>query len=357
MRKLILLVLWLLPGEVWPQQAEPLIFLEKAHDFGDILEANGSADVEFVFTNNSGRPVKILSVQASCGCTTPGWSKNTVPYGKTGFIKASFDPKGRPGYFNKSLTVISDLDPIPIVLQIKGQVVTSQPPGANDFMVASGNLRLKTKSFNMGTIYINKETTVRQFPVMNAGTVPIRFLTVEKPAHVRVEMPSVLGPQARGVIKVFYDGKMKNQFGFASDNILFTTDDLGAEAKPISLFATLEEFYPLPTAEELLKAPHAILREQSIDLGRSRAGTAIERNVMVINSGKKDLQIKALKGNCSCISADATKRTIHPGDSAQIKIIFNPQRRGGTQQKAIALYSNDPRKPVQLINLQIFIED
>src|SRR5258708_3869619 len=83
------------------QQVDQLLFREKIYDFGNIEEAKGPADHEFIFTNNSGRPVKILSVHASCGCTTPGWSQSPVPQGKTGFVKASFDPKGRPGYFNK----------------------------------------------------------------------------------------------------------------------------------------------------------------------------------------------------------------------------------------------------------------
>src|SRR6478609_4407963 len=81
------------------QQVEPLIFREKSFNFGQITEDGGNADHEFVFTNTSPRPVSILSVQASCGCTTSGWTKQPIAPGKTGSISASFDPKGRPGYF------------------------------------------------------------------------------------------------------------------------------------------------------------------------------------------------------------------------------------------------------------------
>ena len=198
---------------------------------------------------------------------------------------------------------------------------------------------------------------MKQFQVMNAGRVPVRFLAVEKPSYVRVETPLVLGPQAVGIIKVFYDGKTRHLFGFASDNILITTDDAGDEVKSISLFATVEEYYPLPSANELVKAPQAVVREQTVDLGRTLQGVTIERNVTVVNGGKKELLIKALQGNCVCISAEATKYSIRSGDSTQIKIRFSPQRRSGTQQKAITVYSNDPRNPVQLINLLVFIED
>src|SRR5882762_9428838 len=102
------------------QLAEPLYFREKIHDFGDIKEEDGPAVVEFNVMNKTTRPVSILSVKPSCGCTTPDWTKDPIVAGATGFIKASYDPKGRPGYFNKSLTVTTDWDGTAVVLQIKG---------------------------------------------------------------------------------------------------------------------------------------------------------------------------------------------------------------------------------------------
>ncbi len=108
------------------QQAEPLIFNETTHDFGTIDENAGNAEFEFTFTNNSGRPVTIVSVAASCGCTTPGWSKEPIENGKKGFVKASYNPKGRPGYFNKTLTVNTNLNGPAIVLHIKGNVGNQQ---------------------------------------------------------------------------------------------------------------------------------------------------------------------------------------------------------------------------------------
>ena len=92
MKRLVVVVLLLVPGLLKAQVVEPLLFREKVYDFGEIDENKGNADHEFLFTNNAARPVKILSVSASCGCTTPGWSKDPIAPGKTGFIKASFDP-------------------------------------------------------------------------------------------------------------------------------------------------------------------------------------------------------------------------------------------------------------------------
>ena len=358
MKRLTVLILMLFGFQAWSQQVEPLIFREKIYDFGEIEEGKGNADHEFTFTNNSGRPVKILSVQASCGCTTPGWSQSPVPHGRTGFIKASFDPKGRPGYFNKSLTITSDFDTNPIVIQIKGQVkVPSSVNEAEEFSFSNGNLYFKTKSFNFGTVYINQSAVQKEFEFKNEGTGPIKISDIGKPPYLKVDMPFVIGPQAKGIIKVSYDGRERGQFGFASDNIQFTTDDAGHEVKSISVFAMLEEYYAIPGPEEVLKGPILFLREQHVDLGRFHAGAVIQRTVAVRNTGKKDLQIKALKGNCACISAEIDQKIVRPGDSTMLRISFKPQNRGGTQQKAITLYSNDPRNTVQRINVLAFVED
>jgi hypothetical protein len=79
--------------------------------------------------------------------------------------------------------------------------------------------------------------------------------------------------------------------------------------------------------------------------------------VTLVNKGKKELKIKALQGNCPCIFADVEKSAVRAGDSTHIKILFKPQNRAGTQQKAIALYTNDPRNPVQWLNVIVYIQD
>src|SRR5690349_6798448 len=163
-------------GTAFGQLAKPVQFREETFDFGIITEEGGPVMHEFLFTNNSGRTIKVLSVQASCGCTTPSWSKEPVAPGKTGFIQASYNPKGRPGYFNKSLTVTTDLDPTPIILSIKGQVqVQGVAASSTVFQVANGSWKFKTASFNLGKVFMQDESATRDFPFINDGQKPITY--------------------------------------------------------------------------------------------------------------------------------------------------------------------------------------
>lgn len=108
-----------------------LAFKSEIHDFGTVAEGP-NVDHEFSFTNTGKEPIIINQVQASCGCTTPSWSKEPVLPGQKGTVKASYGTQGRPGSFSKTITVTSNAGVK--VLTIKGNVEKapeSSVPGNN----------------------------------------------------------------------------------------------------------------------------------------------------------------------------------------------------------------------------------
>ena len=106
--------------------AQPTIkFTDETHDFGEVTEGK-LASYEFQITNSGNQPLIISNVQPSCGCTTPFWTKEPIMPGKTGIIKATYNSAGRPGIFNKSLTVVSNSSTGTKVVHIKGSVVKKE---------------------------------------------------------------------------------------------------------------------------------------------------------------------------------------------------------------------------------------
>ena len=97
-------------------------FSNRAHDFGTIKEVNGAVSYDFEFVNAGTAPILIKNVESSCGCTSPQWSRQPVLPGQKGFVKATFDPKDRPGFFDKTITVYSNAKPTVVELKIKGTV-------------------------------------------------------------------------------------------------------------------------------------------------------------------------------------------------------------------------------------------
>ncbi|HEX6890369.1 MAG TPA: DUF1573 domain-containing protein, partial [Chryseolinea sp.] len=64
----------------------------------------------------------IQSAQGSCGCTVPDWTKEPIPVGGTGFVKAKFDSNGKPNIQNKTVTVTANTWPKQTVLRFKAMV-------------------------------------------------------------------------------------------------------------------------------------------------------------------------------------------------------------------------------------------
>ena len=169
------------------QTIEELKFNEQNHDFGAIKEVDGPAEFQFDFTNTSPEPLMITNVRASCGCTTPAWTKEPVMPGSTGFIKAVYDPRNRPGPFHKTLTVTTNGKQNTIILRIQGKVEPKPRTIEDDFPTVIGALRVKYRSFNLGKVFDNRPVT-KDFTIYNQSEKPIKFTKeVEAPTYVSVK--------------------------------------------------------------------------------------------------------------------------------------------------------------------------
>ena len=100
---------------------DSIVFEKIVHDYGTIVRgANG--DTEFVFVNKGAKPLILNGVSASCGCTSPEWTKSPVLPGEKGSIKVKYDTETL-GSFIKSVTVSSNAVNSVVTLIIRGNVV------------------------------------------------------------------------------------------------------------------------------------------------------------------------------------------------------------------------------------------
>ena len=106
-RILFLLIVLLTTGMVSAQQREGSITVvgDAVHDFGDIKESDGPVSHSFTMLNNGEMPIKLSRVVASCSCTTTFYTQEPIAPGKTGEIKASFNPSGYRGEVIRTITV------------------------------------------------------------------------------------------------------------------------------------------------------------------------------------------------------------------------------------------------------------
>lgn len=96
-----------------------LVLKESEHDFSQIPQGK-PVYYNFEIVNSGKTPLVLDNVQASCGCTTPEWSKDPIAPGATAKIKVGYNAAAE-GPFNKTITITYNANQSK-VLQIKGTV-------------------------------------------------------------------------------------------------------------------------------------------------------------------------------------------------------------------------------------------
>lgn len=344
------LSLTLLSGAIlWAQ----ITFEKTEHDFGEILEGP-PAVYTFTFKNTGTKPVKLTSVKASCGCTTPSWTQDPVPPGGTGQVQASYDTKGRPGHFVKTITVQHDASEQPIILTIKGVVKTSNQP-QDKYAEVDGNLGWTKRRESFGHVKSDQNPSLT-FEVKNIGQVPVEFVEgIElKPMFKLSFSPKVLAPNQEGKVIITLDGKAaraagwKNQSGFYEIIRIRTTDPVSAE-KQLVVNGSFEIAY---TPEELAKAPKAVFPVTEFDGGEVLEGQIVEYRFTLRNEGKSDLVIESVRASCGCTAVEPAEKVLKPGQSTEIVAKFDSRGRTGMQHKTITVETNDPLNGRAILHLK-----
>ncbi len=108
MKKIAAFILFV--GAIWTASAqtdslkkEVLLLKEIEHDFGKIPQGK-PVYYSFEIENTGNSALKLDNVQASCGCTTPEWNRESIPAGGTDKIKVGYNAAAE-GDFEKYITI------------------------------------------------------------------------------------------------------------------------------------------------------------------------------------------------------------------------------------------------------------
>lgn len=104
---------------------EVLQLKEVSHDFGKIPQGKPVYHI-FEIVNTGKTPLKLDDVHATCGCTTPEWSRDPIAPGATAQIKVGYNAAAE-GPFEKPITITYQPNQTKL-LTIKG-IVWKVPDG------------------------------------------------------------------------------------------------------------------------------------------------------------------------------------------------------------------------------------
>ncbi len=87
------------------------------------IHAGEQLKQEFLLRNDASKPLLILTVKTSCGCTQVDFPKTPIAPGETSPFSFTFDSRGFSGFVFKHITVSTSLSTEPYRMVLLGEVI------------------------------------------------------------------------------------------------------------------------------------------------------------------------------------------------------------------------------------------
>lgn len=330
-------------------------FATLTHDFGTVSENDGDISFEFTFTNKGTAPLMVLRAQASCGCTTPEYTKKPLRPGESGVIKVTYHAKGRPGTFEKSIHVFDNSEPgHKTVLVITGNVISSRSPEESFAHRMGAGLRVKNRALNFFDVYPNRANRTRSLAVYNEGDAPIQLSFRGVPKHLVVECdPQVIQPKKEGKVNVTFLTARCADWGLHKDRfeVFVKGKESAMRDNTVAVSADIWEDFSALSRKEREAAPSVEVSGTTLDFGEDDRPRT--RTVIITNTGKGKLLLRKVQNDLpQAFVTSLSATSLKPGEQATLTIRFEPaQCPMQVVKHHVTLISNDPDNSRIIINM------
>lgn len=331
------------------QENTTISFSKVFYDFGNIKEQYGPVTYTFNFKNTGKKPFKITNVNTSCGCTSPAYSREPVKPGDSGFVKVTFDPKGKSGSFSSQVNIqgnlVNSVSTLTIIAWVEPRPLTIEDEYDNPV----GNLWFKSKHVTLGEVYSTAVDTAT-ISFYNGGSKPIKIQYLTGPIWIKhSKLPVNLLPKQKGEIEIYYSAYLKNELGFVRDQVKLYTDDNLMPEKELNIYANIKVNIGAMSPVERANAAKIDFDVFEHDFGMMKQGDQGIYEFKFTNTGKSTLVIYTIKTSCGCTATTLGNDKIAPGESSIIKVTYNSAKKLGQDETFVTIYTNDPdRETVRL---------
>lgn len=322
-------------------------WVETTHDFGAFDEELGTVYCTFALVNDGPEPIAILSARANCGCTRPEYSTDPVAPGDTALLRVGFDPKGRPGRFQKQITVDCSAAPVRTRLTIRGTVIGSGNTLRSRFPHDAGAARMRTLVIPYGKV-LSGTSPGQYIEGYNATADTIRPVVNYRPKYINVIVqPAAVPPGEQFILSTVFHTPQAPDWGVVTDSILFTPAQGDAPVKIETVAIVSEDFSKL-TDKERAEAPVIDTSTTAIDLGAiSRGGKPSVHTFDILNKGKSTLIIRRISCADPAVEVTLKESRVKPGKKTRVSVRVDPARITASEllNARINIIANDPDHP------------
>ena len=334
-----------------------LKFSETQHDFGIFSEEAGKQTFDFIIKNTGRQPLVIQKVTATCGCTTPEWTKQPISPGSMGKVTAIYDPANRPGAFDKTLTVYTNTKPETTTLTIRGEVNPREKTVEELFTFPVGAIRFE--NYQLAFTNVKKtEIKNKEMQIINPSPIAEKVDFDGLPPYLKLKVePETLKPGQKGRIIGAFDATINPGWGNVNVSVKIKLNGI-SQGKDYYISADIVDDFSSLSKEDLANAPVFKLISNTINLGKIKGSSQYDVEFKFTNEGKRDLVIRQIKSTCGCTAVQQGNQGvgIKPGESSSIKAVFSSGSYYGKVTKAIYVYTNDPKNSEVVLMLSAEVD-
>lgn len=351
---LILLTLCALPAAAQGR----LVFEPDTWNFGAIRESDGRVSHTFTGVNRGDKPLVILDVVTTCGCTVPEFSRQPItPGGKTQ-ITVTFDPMNRPGTFTKELWVYSSERKKIASLTVQGSVTPREKSVEELYPVdAGGGLRLTTTLSAFSYIYQGRQVQ-GAIGYANASRHPVRLTLRPQTASglLRTDFPRQIAPGEQGEINLSYLIPADNpRYGTVRDALEV---EVNGRSNGTTIVAHGIGVDPRPADGEQ-NGPRAEFSENILKFGPVKhSGPRRKLSFTLSNTGGGELIVRAVEGEGHVATTLMPGRKVPAGGSFRAEVSIDPAAQDfGVLTEHLLVVTNDPVRPMRRIRITAIVEE
>ncbi|HSN69528.1 MAG TPA: DUF1573 domain-containing protein [Thermoanaerobaculia bacterium] len=310
-------------------QAGPrLTLVDPLKDFGTVARGT-KLEWDFTLKNTGDKPLEILSVQPTCGCTVAEFDRAIQP-GATGKVHAVVDTTQFSGPISKGITVTSN-DPTQPAAQLTMRAIVkpyvdAYPAGFMRFMVLEGESASQT-----AILFTEEEAPFQIVDVVEPSEdVKVDVVKIEKPEEI---IDKGRPKQAQYKINVTFTGNEKN-IGPIAQKLKIVTNSAHAPEYTLNLSGLVRPGYLVNPGAlnfgEVSSSDPAATR--TITVRTNRTATADQFKVTKVESSN------------AAVSAEAKPGTAPGVYDVTVKV--NQGAKAGALDGDVKIYTTDPTRPV-----------
>lgn len=305
---------------------------------------------EFKLTNTGSRPLKIDTVETSCGCTAAEWSKAPIQGGKQAKISITYDAE-MLGHFEKQALVYTSGSKTPALLTLRGTVVAEKAGYDGDYAYEIGEIKLNREDLEFDDVN-SGDTPSEDIEIFNAGSETYKPELMHLPKYLTATYtPEQIRPQHGGRITVTLDSRKLATMGLTQTKVYLSRypgDKVGQDNE-IDVSAVM-----LPSfASAAGPAPVTALSSDTLDLGTFDGRDKLRGTLTLGNTGQAPLQIRSAQVFSNALNINIPRK-VAPGGQAKLKItlIRKYLEQNPRAKLRVLIITNDPKRPKIVVKVK-----